>query len=280
MEVEVVGSANPATTVLRLLAPNPGLLTGPGTNTYLIVSEDECAVLDPGPVIDSHFGTILEALSDLQPRAVIVTHTHSDHSPLANPLAAQLGIRSYGYAGGPDFDPDRILRDGDRLRLGRATLEVIHTPGHSSDHLCFLVGDTLLSGDHIMGGSTVVVEEMSDYLRSLRRVGTLRPARLLPGHGHAIENPAEVVAAYLDHRMAREGQIVAAIRDGAPTVGAVVEAVYSQVDRRLHPAAAVSVMAHLRKLTADGIADLAPPGRGAAESSIWSRRVSCRESRP
>jgi glyoxylase-like metal-dependent hydrolase (beta-lactamase superfamily II) len=131
-----------------------------------------------------------------------------------------------------------------------------------------------------MGGSTVVVEEMRDYLRSLRRVGTLRPARLLPGHGHAIENPAEVVAAYLDHRMAREGQIVAAIRDGAPTVGAVVEAVYSQVDRRLHPAAAVSVLAHLRKLTADGIADLAPHGRGTAESSIWSRRVGCRESRP
>ena len=266
-------------TVLRLLAPNPGVLTGPGTNTYVIVSEDECAVLDPGPVIDSHRDAIRNALLGLQPRAVVVTHTHRDHAPLANPLAAELGVRSYGYEAGPGFDPDRMLRDGDRLRFGRTTLEVLHTPGHSSDHLCFLLGDTLFTGDHIMGGSTVVVEDMANYLQSLRRVGDLRPRRFLPGHGHEITNPAEVVTEYLEHRAAREGQIVAAIRGGARTVGAVVESVYSEVDPSLHPAAAVSVLAHVRKLTAEGRVGVASPGRGTGKSSIWTRGVRWKGSR-
>ena len=266
-------------TVLRLLAPNPGIMTGPGTNTYVIVSEDECVVLDPGPVVDSHRAAIHKALLGLQPRAVVVTHTHPDHAPLANPLAAELGIRTYGYTAGPGFDPDRALRDGDRLRFGRSTLEVLHTPGHSSDHLCFLLGDALFTGDHIMGGSTVVVEDMTGYLRSLRRVGDLRPARLLPGHGHEIMNPGEVVTDYLEHRMAREGQIIAAIRGGARTVGAVLESVYREVDPRLHPAAAVSVLAHIRKLAAEGRVGLASPGRGAAMSSIRSRGVRWKEPR-
>ena len=274
MKPETIASATPVSTVLRLLAPNPGILTGPGTNTYVIVSADECAVLDPGPIVDSHHAAIRKALLGLQPRAVVVTHTHSDHAPLANPLATEFGIRSYGYAAGPGFDPDRTLRDGDRLRFGRATLEVLHTPGHSNDHLCFRLGDTLFTGDHIMGGSTVVVEDMTNYLRSLRRVGDLRPARLLPGHGHEIENPAEVITGYLEHRMVREDQIIAAIRGGARTVGAVVESVYCQVDPRLHPAAAVSVLAHVRKLTIEGKVGLASQGRPTAGSSaVWNRRV-------
>ena len=279
MEPELAGNADPSSTVLRLLAPNPGLLTGPGTNTYVIVSEDECAILDPGPIVDSHLDAIRRTLLGLQPRAVVVTHTHSDHAPLANPLAAELGIRSYGYASGPGFDPDRILRDGDRLRLGRITLEVLHTPGHSSDHLCFLLGDSLFSGDHIMGGSTVVVEDMTDYLRSLQRVGDLRLARLFPGHGHEIGNPVDVVHEYMEHRIAREGQIVTALRSGARTVGAVVESVYIGVDPRLYPAAAVSVLAHVKKLAAEGSVALAPPGRGATGTSIWSRGVRWKGSR-
>lgn len=279
MEPETAGVTSPVNTVLRLLAPNPGIMTGPGTNTYVVVSEDECVVLDPGPVVDSHRSAIHKALLGLQPRAVVVTHTHPDHAPLANPLAAELGIRTYGYAAGPGFDPDRALRDGDRLRFGRSTLETLHTPGHSNDHLCFLLGDTLFTGDHIMGGSTVVVEDMTSYLRSLRRVGNLSPARLLPGHGHGIMNPAEVVTDYLDHRMAREGQIITAIRGGARTVGAVVESVYREVDPRLHPAAAVSVLAHIRKLAAEGRVSLASPGRGAATSSIRSRGVRWKEPR-
>ena len=266
-----------ATTVLRLLAPNPGVFTGPGTNTYVIVSEDECVVLDPGPVQDSHRAAIRDAVNELQPRAVIVTHTHSDHAPLANPLATEFGIRSYGYAAGPEFDPDRRLRDGDRLRFGRATLDVLYTPGHSSDHLCFRLGDALFTGDHIMGGSTVVVEDMTGYLRSLVRVEEVGAARLLPGHGHEIDNPAEVIAQYLEHRMARERQILAAVREGARTVGAVVASVYKEVDPRLHPAAAVSVLAHLRKLDAEGKVDLGPTGCDATEPSpVWRLRVRCK----
>ena len=279
MEPETVTGTGPVNTVLRLLAPNPGIMTGPGTNTYVIVSEDECVVVDPGPVVGSHRAAIHTALLGLQPRAIVVTHTHSDHAPLANPLADELGIRTYGYAAGPGFDPDRTLADGDRLRFGRATLDALHTPGHSSDHLCFLAGDTLFTGDHIMGGSTVVVEDMTDYLRSLRRVRDLRPGRLLPGHGHEILNPAEVVAGYLQHRMAREGQILAAIRSGARTVGAVVESVYSALDRRLHAAAAVSVLAHIEKLAAEGRVGLAPSGRDTGTSSIRSRGVRWEESR-
>ena len=259
------------TIVKRVLAPNPGVFTGAGTNTYVIVSEDECVVIDPGPIEESHRAGIRDAVNQLHPRAVIVTHTHSDHAPLANPLSAEFGVRSYGYAAGPDFDPDRRLRDGDRLRFGRATLEVLYTPGHSDDHLCFQLDDTLFTGDHIMGGSTVMVEDMTSYLRSLKRVRKVRPARLLPGHGDEISDPAEVIAEYLDHRMAREGQILAAVWGGAGTVGAVVTSVYSEVDPRLYPGAAVSVLAHLRKLDMEGKVDLGAAGRGSTEpSQVWN----------
>ena len=263
-----------ATTVIRLRAPNPGVFTGPGTNTYVIVSEDECVVLDPGPIDDSHRSSIRDTIKELQPRAVIVTHTHSDHAPLANPLAAESGVPSYGYAAGPQFDPDRRLRDGDRLRFGRATLEVIYTPGHSNDHLCFQLGSTLFTGDHIMGGSTVMVEDMTNYLSSLERVRDIRPARLLPGHGPEMDDPAGVIAGYLDHRKAREGQIFAAVRRGAATVGEVVVSVYRELDPGLYPAAAVSVLAHLRKLALEARVDLSEPGIDATQpSAVWSLGV-------
>lgn len=238
--------------VVRLLAPNPGLLTGPGTNTYVIVSRKECVIIDPGPIDDRHRAGIRKAVRGLQPRAVLVTHTHSDHAPLADPIAAELGVRSYGYAPGPGFDPDRRLRQGDRLIFGESVLEVMYTPGHTDDHLCFRLDDTVFTGDHIMGGSTVMVENMTGYLQSLHRVREVRPARLLPGHGNEIADPAGTIARYLDHRMAREAQILAAVRAGAGTVGAVVESVYAGVDSRLHPAAAISVAAHLKKLDTEG----------------------------
>ena len=262
-------------TVQRLLAPNPGLLTGPGTNTYVIASEDECVVLDPGPVIDSHLAAIREALRGLQPKAVLVTHTHSDHAPLANPLASELDIRTYGYAAGPGFDPDRILRDGDRLPFGRATLQVLHTPGHTDDHLCFKLDDVLFTGDHIMGGSTVMVEDMITYLRSLQRIDDLRPTRLFPGHGHIIDHAGEVISRYMHHRMAREQEIARAVRRGARTVGAVVRSVYHEVHPDLHPAASVSVLAHLKKLEVDGLVDLASPG--PQPPTVWNRRVNWKE---
>lgn len=260
--------------VVRLRAPNPGLFTGPGTNTYVIVSKDECVVIDPGPIHDLHRTAIRNAVRGLQARAVLVTHTHPDHAPLANPLATEFGVHSYGYAAGPGFDPDRRLREGDRLLFGRAVLEVIYTPGHTDDHLCFRLGDTVFTGDHIMGGSTVVVEDMTSYLRSLHRVREARPERLLPGHGHEITDPAAVIAEYLQHRLARETEILKAVRAGAKSVGEVVESVYVGVDSRLYPAAAISVVAHLKKLVAEGKVALEAPSPGETDTPMaWDLAV-------
>lgn len=263
------------TSVVRLVAPNPGLMTGPGTNTYLIVSAGECVVIDPGPIDGRHRAAIRNALRGLRARAVLVTHTHPDHAPLANPLADELGIRSYGYGPGPGFDPDRRLRHGDRLIFGRAALEVIHTPGHTADHLCFRLGDAVFTGDHVMEGSTVVVEDMADYLRSLRYLRELDPATLFPGHGNGIPDPAAAIDEYLDHRMAREALILEAVRAGARTVGAVVESVYRSVDPRLYPAAATSVVAHLRKLDRDGklVFGGSPPAGPSGPSTDWNAGI-------
>ena len=240
-----------AASVIRLLAPNPGLMTGPGTNTYVVVSEGECVIIDPGPSSDRHRSAIRQTLRGLQPRAVLVTHTHSDHVPLAGPIADEFGIRSYGYAPGSGFDPDRRLRHGDRVVFGGTALEALHTPGHTPDHLCYRMDDTVFTGDHIIGGSTVLVEDMDRYLRSLHLLRKIKPAKLLPGHGEEIADPVATIDRYIHHRMAREAQIIEAVRTGAGTVEAVVNSVYSDVDPRLHPAATASVVAHLRKLATE-----------------------------
>ena len=240
------------TTVRCLLAPNPGVFTGEGTNTYVITSEDECLIVDPGPIIPGHKATILETIGDLQPKGVLVTHTHVDHAPLANPLAAALDVPAYGYATGPEFEPDRTIMDGDRIPFGTTQLEVLYTPGHADDHVCFALGDALFTGDHIKGGSSVMVENMSPYLRSLERLQGHQWNRLYPGHGHEIDTPAEVIAEYIDHRLDREAEIVSALTDGASTVGGIVEVVYRDIDTALHSLAAYTVVAHLRKLAEEG----------------------------
>jgi glyoxylase-like metal-dependent hydrolase (beta-lactamase superfamily II) len=239
--------------VERLLAPNPGLFTGPGTNTYLVVSEDETLIIDPGPIDEGYQAVILEAVRDLQPTGVLVTHTHPDHAPMANPLATLLGVPAYGHAVGPEFDPDRTLADGDRVVVGTEHLEVLHTPGHADDHLCFLLGETLFTGDHIMGGSTVIVDKMGPYLRSLERLQGLELDRLYPGHGEPMDDPQAIVAEYIDHRLARERQILAAIDGGAATVGEIVEIVYADVDEAYHRMAGRSVASHLSKSVDEGL---------------------------
>ena len=244
------------TAVHRLPAPNPGPMTGPGTNTYLVVSGRDCVVVDPGPLDESHRRAIRGAIGDLRLCGVLVTHTHPDHAPLAGPLAAESGVHTYGHGPGPGFVPSRRLQDGDRLRFGQAVLTAVHTPGHTADHLCFRMGDTVFTGDHIVSGSTVVVEDMGAYFRSLDRIRALLPERLLPGHGNPIDNAAEVIAAYIAHRREREAQILRAVRDGARTVGAVVQAVYREVDPRLRSAAACSALAHLRHLAGLGTISL------------------------
>lgn len=260
--------------VERILAPNPGPFTGDGTNTYLLESSGEVLVIDPGPVDRGHEEAILGALTDLRPVGVLVTHTHPDHAPLANPLARLLEVPAYGNRPGPHFDPDQLLDDGDRVGFGSDEVHVVYTPGHSDDHLCFLAGGGLFTGDHIMGGSSVVVEDMAAYLASLRRLQGLSLRRLYPGHGLEMDDPAGIVAGYIEHRLERERQIMAAVQAGATTVGEIVGDVYWDVDQALHPLAAMSVAAHLVKLAGEGVVDYPDP------SGRWEARVAMKKDRP
>lgn len=243
----------------RVLAPNPGPYTGPGTNTYLIHDGEHVAILDPGPIIESHFVEIERALGELVPTAVIVSHNHSDHAPLANPLAEKLGVPSYGFAAGPDFSPDLMIVDGSAIAVGSGELVAVHTPGHTWDHLCFLVGSELFTGDHIMGGSTVIIEDAAAYFDSLHRVASLGAKRIRPGHGDMIEDAAAAIAEYIEHRRERERQIVAAVAAGANTPVAITEAVYAGIPPELIPAAAAQVRVQLEKLISENRLMLGSP---------------------
>ncbi|MEN8114272.1 MAG: MBL fold metallo-hydrolase [Actinomycetota bacterium] len=237
--------------VETVLAPNPGIYTGPGTNTYVIADAGEVAVIDPGPVIDSHLLAIIDTIGDRTPVAVISTHTHEDHAPLSNPLALRLDVPVYGFEPGPEFTPNIRLADGHAVAVGGLTIEAVHTPGHTADHLCFRIGDRLFTGDHIMGGSTVIMEDAAAYLESLYRVQDLGVARIEPGHGPSMDDAGAVIAGYIDHRLAREREIIDAIREGAGTVGEIVDVVYAFVPHDLKPAATFQVVVQLKKLEAD-----------------------------
>src|SRR5690606_26516163 len=146
---------------------------------------------------------------------VLVTHTHIDHAPLANPLSREFEVPAYGHGPGPEFDPDIRLADGSRLEVDGLDLEIIHTPGHSDDHLCFLAGKVLFTGDHIMGGSSVMIEKLAPYLDSLERLRPLDLEALHPGHGDVMTEPQAVIDWYIAHRLEREREIIEAIEGGA-----------------------------------------------------------------
>ncbi len=238
-----------------MLAPNPGPFTGTGTNTWILEDAGSVVVIDPGPLDRHHQQAIMDAVGGRDLSAVVVTHTHIDHAPLANPLARDLAVPALGYGPGPQFTPDELLGEDSRLDFGSTSLQVVHTPGHSDDHLCFLVDRVLFTGDHIMGGSSVMVDDMSAYLRSLARVRQLEVDRLYPGHGEVMDEPNRVVDWYVAHRLQREQEILTALAGGAASVSDIVEIVYRDVDRTLHPLAARSVTAHLRKLADEGRVD-------------------------
>lgn len=238
--------------VERVLAPNPGPFTGPGTNTYVISSHGEALVLDPGPVIAGHIAAIERALEPFAPVAVLVTHTHPDHAPAANPLGDRLGVEVLGFAPGPEFEPTRLVSDGDAIRVGDVELVAVHTPGHTPDHLCFQIADVMFTGDHIMGGSTVIIADAAAYMDSLHRVAQLRPEHLHPGHGPEIADAASAIGEYIEHRLERERQIVDAVSRGAQTPGDIVRIVYAGIDPALHDAAAHQVRVQLKKLETEG----------------------------
>ena len=237
----------------RVLANNPGPFTGPGTNTWIVDDgEGNAVVLDPGPVDAAHAEVIQGRLAGRTPIAVIVTHTHIDHAPLANGLARDLEVPALGYAPGADFDPDLRLDDGSLVEFGSAVLAVVHTPGHSDDHLCFRIENVLFSGDHIMGGSSVMVEAMGPYLDSLQKLRDTGLTRLYPGHGAEMDDPDLVIDWYLAHRRQRHEQIYEAIRAGAADPESILAVVYADVDQALHPLAMRSVQAHLTLLAEQG----------------------------
>lgn len=239
--------------VERVLANNPGPYTGPGTNTWLLDDgHDAVAVIDPGPVDPRHADAIVDRVGDRTLAAVLVTHTHIDHAPMANPLASDFDVPAVGYAPGARFDPDIRLTDGETFHVGGLGLDVIHTPGHADDHLCFRAGDALFTGDHIIGGSSVMVEKMGPYLRSLERIRGTGLERLHPGHGDEMGDPDAVIDWYVAHRRLRHEQVYASIASGRRAVSEIVEDVYADVDSSLHPLAARSVSAHLELLGEEG----------------------------
>jgi glyoxylase-like metal-dependent hydrolase (beta-lactamase superfamily II) len=282
--------------VRRLTAPNPGLMTGPGTNTYL-VGEAAPVVVDPGPADESHTAAIVAAAAPLGPiDTILVTHTHVDHAPGAAALAAATGARVLGFGPADGFDPDELVGDGSTLRVpvsghaGVLTLRAFHTPGHASNHLCWLVEERalLLTGDHVMHGSTVVIRppdgDLHQYLASLARVRDADPPIqwLAPGHGRIMDHVTEEIDALIAHRLGRHERVAAVLahhREG--TVDELLADVYGDVTERQLPVARFSLWSHLRALTQEGRA--APVGAAGdageedagegGEDSIESRWV-------
>lgn len=247
--------------LLRVVAPNPGPMTGPGTNTYVLGS-DALTVIDPGPAIEQHIAALLE-LGEIQ--QILVTHTHRDHSPAARLLAQRTGATLMGRprpAGGrqdESFVPDCVVADAETVAAGGFSLQVVATPGHASNHVCYFVRELgwLLTGDHIMGGSTVVIAppdgDMGAYFRSLERLKRLPLKGLLPGHGGMIEQPYRAIDALIRHRLQREAKVVAALdSQSAKTLDELLASVYDDVQPALHPVAQLSLLAHLERLEDEG----------------------------
>ncbi len=263
--------------VWRVTAPNAGMMTGPGTNSYLVMDPagEACALIDPGPLDEVHVQALIAA-APAPITQVLVTHTHIDHSPGAAALQRATGARLVGRAApvgpsqDPSFLPDHQPGHGERISLGpTTTLQVLHTPGHASNHQCYLLEQerTLFTGDHVMQGSTVVINppdgNMGDYLRSLRDLLDQDLEWLAPGHGFLVAEPHAVMAALIEHRLKREALVRQALQAHGPgPVSALVPAVYADVPAARHALAERSLLAHLHKLRDDGVA--------AERDGVWS----------
>lgn len=251
--------------VWRVTARNAGAMTGPGTNSYLVGGGDDWAVIDPGPADDRHIQALLQAAPGSL-RHILVTHTHEDHSPGAAPLKLATGAPLLGRATShrhwqdSTFAPDRELLHADRLSLGGgATLRVVHTPGHASNHLCYLLEEErlLFTGDHIIQGSTVVIDppdgDMAAYIASLEALLKETLDYLAPGHGTLIPQPHSAIRGLIQHRLRREAKVLAALPRRQPAdLPSLIRRVYDDVSPQLHPLAERSLLAHLLKLEAEG----------------------------
>lgn len=266
--------------IRRVIAENPSKYSYRGTGTYIVGSGD-VAVIDPGPALDTHRDALAAALQGARVRAILITHCHSDHSPLAAWLGEETGAPTiafgpHGAVGTADDDeesdvkveesidlafvPDVAAADGDVVfEVGGATLRAVHTPGHTSNHLCFSLDaeDALFTGDHVMGWSTTVVSppdgDMRAYIDSLAKVRGRHDRVLWPTHGNPVTDVAPFLDAYLAHRVEREHQVLAQVRAGVTGISDMVAVLYADVREELHKAAGRSVFAHLVKLVADGV---------------------------
>lgn len=275
--------------IRRVIANNPGPFTFVGTGTY-IIGRGQVAVIDPGPDMPEHLDAILEATKGETITHILITHHHADHSPLAGPLKERTGATIYGCAvassetaedstikteAGHDlsFKPDVSVCGGATIKGAGWTMEAIPTPGHTSNHICYALKEenALFSGDHIMGWSTTVITppdgDMADYFASLDRVRERGFATLWPTHGAPVRDVDAFIGAYIAHRRQREAQVIKAVGEGLTTIRQMVPVLYAEVDPRLHPAAARSVLAHLIDLTERGV--VTAPG-GAGPDAVYS----------
>ena len=238
--------------IRSITAPNPGPFTLDGTRTYLL---DDHAVIDPGPAIDSHIDAIRAAMPDL--RTIFITHRHADHAPAAIPLKRATNAQIVAPRGVLD-ETDRIVHDGDVIE----DLEVIATPGHTSEHVCFLTKDAdLFTGDTILGFGTTAIfppdGNMADYLRSLHKLRARNPKRIHPAHGPTRDDAVALIDEYIAHRLERERQVLDVLARGATTISDMRALIYPDLDERLHRAAEVQLRAHLIKLQDEGRVPLA-----------------------
>lgn len=250
----------------RLLAPNPSPFTGEGTWVHL-TGTDRLAILDPGPADPAHLDALVAAVADRPVDTILVTHTHRDHSPAALPLSQRLNAPVWGCAplvvpgdqeAGFDtsYAPDRVLADGQIFEAGGARMEAVHTPGHTSNHLCFAWGDRLFSGDHVMGWSTTVVippdGHMGDYMASLQKLQARSETLFHPAHGEAVEDPQRLMRGILGHRLQRERQLLRLVTEAPATLADLTARAYPALDPRLRPAAEATALAHLVTLEEQG----------------------------
>ncbi len=270
----IYGTAEPQSPlVTRVTADNPGPYTYTGTGVFIVGTKD-VAIIDPGPITPAHIKALDEALIGKTLTHIFLTHHHADHSPMAKPLADKYGCKIYGRppkktavdgtgvqmdAGDdPGFAPDITIKDNDEFTGTNWSLKAVHTPGHTSNHMCFALREenTLFSGDHIMGWATSVVippdGHMGDYLSSLQKVKGQNYSIIRPTHGPAITDTTPFVQAYIDHRLEREQHVIAALQSGHTHVIDMVTHIYTDIDQKLYPAAAMSVLSHLIHLCETG----------------------------
>ena len=272
--------------IRRVIARNPGPFTFHGTGTY-IVGSGEVAVIDPGPMLDEHLEALLAVIAGETVKAVLVTHDHADHAPLAASFARRTGAPILGGEPHPGrqappqgveegvdrlYRPDRVLTEGERIEGPDWTLRAISTPGHTSNHICFALQEehALFTGDHVMGWSTTVITppdgDMTQYYASLGKVIAGEFRTLWPTHGPPVTDPEPFLKAYLNHRLRREEAILGVLSRGPHSIDAIVSEVYVGLDARLKAAAASSVLAHLLHLVRKG--EVISEGRPGLESAF------------